>query len=77
VLLGCRRATVVVLVFEWKGNGDWGSYCTMSSGSSGLRVMVPEPSRSIFCLIIFILSMLDVTGVLLIADVLLDGDLLW
>ena len=24
--------------------------CTISSGSSGKRVMVPEPSRSIFCL---------------------------
>lgn len=25
--------------------------CTISSGSSGKRVTVPEPSRSIFCLI--------------------------
>lgn len=26
-------------------------YCTISSGSSGKSVTVPEPSRSIFCFI--------------------------
>lgn len=38
---------------------------TISSGSSGKRVMVPEPSRSIFCLMsfIFIYEISEVLGV--------------
>lgn len=53
--LGCRRATVgeggSVLL---GGRGIAGR--TMSSGSSGKRVIVPEPSRSMFCLMSRILE---------------------
>ena len=34
----------------------------MSSGSSGKRVMVPEPSRSMFCLMRRILSLFCEVG---------------